>query len=106
MQHKNISDLLKEYRRDKLGKSVREAAELMGVHYTYLSRLENGISEPSDEVLERIAKTYALSAEEKAEMYVSVKLTPSFEAAMKQTIKELGEKKAAEIMFRKSKDKK
>jgi len=99
MTNKNVGELLKEHRKDKLGVSVREAALLVGVHYTYLSRIENGISEPSDEVLDKIAKKYKLSQEETTELFVSVKMTPSFEAALKG----LKEERAMELMFRKKK---
>lgn len=101
MPRKTVGDLLKECRRNKLGISVREAAKLAGVHYTYLSRIENNFSEPSDEVLDKILAKYELSNEEKADLVIALKFTPSFE----NVVRELGAKKTAEIMYRKSKEK-
>ena len=94
-----VGDLLKEHRANKLGVSVREAAEVVGVHYTYLSRMENNISEPSDEVLNKIASSYKLSSEEIMELFVAVKVTPSFAEALNS----IKADKALELMYRKSK---
>jgi len=99
MKNTKIGDLLKFYRKEKIKKSVREASEDIGIHYTYLSRLENGFSEPSDEVLELITKKYKLNKEEAVELFSAVKITPSFEKIMKS----LGERQSTEIMFRKNK---
>lgn len=82
--------------------SVRQAAESIGIHYTYLSRAENGVSEPSEEVLEKVATFYELSSDEKAELFIASKMSDT----VSNMITQLGEQKAAEIMFRMSKDKK
>lgn len=95
----NVGDLLKGYRMNKFGGSVREAAEVVGVHYTYLSRIENGISEPSDEVINKIIASYKLTPEEAIELFVSVKVTPSFTEALNK----IGQQKAVELMYRKKK---
>lgn len=99
MSHTTIGELLRRHRADKLGVSVREAADLVGVHYTYLSRIENDISEPSDEVLNKVVASYKLSDEEAAELFWAVRVTPSFSDALNK----ISERKAVELMFRKKK---
>lgn len=100
MQHVTVGQLLRQYRASKLpGVSVREASIRVGVHYTYLSRIENDISEPSDEVLKKVVASYGLSDEEAVELFLAVKITPSFSEALNK----LSEKKATELMFRKKK---
>jgi len=101
MKNNKVGILLQDYRRKKY-LSVRQAAESIGIHYTYLSRAENGVSEPSEEVLEKISTFYELSEDEKAELFIASKMSDT----VSNMITQLGEKKAAEIMFRMSKDKK
>lgn len=101
MKNNKVGLLLQDYRRKKY-MSVRQAAESIGIHYTYLSRAENGVSEPSEEVLEKVATFYELSSDEKAELFIASKMSDT----VSNMITQLGEQKAAEIMFRMSKDKK
>lgn len=42
--------------REKAGKTQQELAELVGIHVSYLSRIERGVVNPSYDVLENIAK--------------------------------------------------
>lgn len=99
MSNISVGTLLKKYRREKMGLTVREAAEVVDLHYTYLSRIENDISEPSDDVLNKIAKKYKLNDEEGAELFYAAKVSPSFAAALQK----LSEDKVAELMHRKRK---
>ena len=100
MENSKVGILLQEYRRKKY-LSVRQAAEAIGIHYTYLSRIENGISEPSEEVLEKISSYYELTKDERAELFLASKISDT----VSDIITQLGKKKAAEIMFRMSKKK-
>jgi len=100
MKNTKVGILLQDYRRKKY-LSVRQAAESIGIHYTYLSRAENGISEPSEDVLEKISTFYELSSDEKAELFIASKMSD----AVSDMISQLGEKKTSEIMFRMSKKK-
>ena len=101
MENTKLGLLLQDHRRKKY-LSVRKAAESIGMHYTYLSRLENGMSEPSDDVLEKIHRFYELDENEVAELYLASKMI----GEVGNIIAHLGEKKAAEIMYRMSKNKK
>ncbi len=49
-----LSELLREIRRDA-GVSIKQAGRELGVSYTYLSKIENGVTSPSTELLGRIA---------------------------------------------------
>lgn len=100
MEKKTTGELLREFRKERLGLSIREAAVLVGMHYTYLSRVESGISEPSDEMLERIALKYGMSAEEKANLFIAEKMSGIF----RNVVRDVGEEKAAQIMYRRSKE--
>lgn len=101
MENTKLGSLLQDYRRKKY-LSVRKAAESIGMHYTYLSRLENGMSEPSDDVLDKISEFYELSKDETAELFLASKLG----GKTGNVLAHLSQKKVAEIMFRISKDKK
>jgi HTH-type transcriptional regulator, competence development regulator len=44
--------------RDNSGTGIKRLAPELGVSYTYLSKLENGVTVPSDEFIERVAKYF------------------------------------------------
>ena len=48
-----LAELLREIRRDA-GVSIKQAGRELGVSYTYLSKLENGVTSPSTELLGRL----------------------------------------------------
>lgn len=49
--------------RKKKGISQQELAELIGIHITHVSRLENGHFQPSLDVLRKILKVFDVSAD-------------------------------------------
>lgn len=52
---KKLGENIKKIR-GKAGKTQEELAKQAGVHFSYLSRIERGVVNPSIEVLENIAK--------------------------------------------------
>lgn len=94
-----IGDLLKGYRKDKVNLSVRDAANLIGIHFTYLSRVENNMSEPSDEILTRIAEVYKLTPQEGMDLFMSIKMSDGFSNALQK----LDLKEVTAIMYRRLK---
>lgn len=50
--------------REKRGVGLKTAAPEIGVSYSYLSKLENGIVGPSSETIEAIAAYYAVDADQ------------------------------------------
>jgi len=52
---KRIGENIKKIR-EKIGKTQEELAKESGIHYSYLSRIERGVVNPSSEVLESIVK--------------------------------------------------
>jgi transcriptional regulator with XRE-family HTH domain len=44
--------------RDESGTGIKTLAPELGVSYTYLSKLENGVAAPSDQFIERVAKYF------------------------------------------------
>lgn len=52
---KQLGENIKKVR-EKAGKTQEELAKQAGIHFSYLSRIERGIVNPSVEVLENIAK--------------------------------------------------
>jgi len=100
MSKKTTGELLREYR-NKIELSVRDAANLIKIHYTYLSRIENNLSTPGDDILSRIASEYKLSPEDEMDLFMSLKMSSELVNVMEK----LDKKKVAEIMFRRSKEK-
>ncbi len=45
--------------RDESGSGIKRLAPDLGVSYTYLSKLENGATAPSNEFIERVAKYFS-----------------------------------------------
>lgn len=68
--------------------SQRELAKLIGVDYTYLSKLENDHAgyPPSEEVLESLAKYLHLDAQELR--ILSGRITPEDEKVFKELVKQ------------------
>jgi transcriptional regulator with XRE-family HTH domain len=62
LEHINFGDYLKS-RRTELGWTQPEAAAKVRIEQSYLSKLENGRSIPSEEVYQRIAAAYGLDTE-------------------------------------------
>ncbi len=60
---RNCAEYLKALRRRK-GVGLKRAAPELGVSYTYLSKIENSRSNPSAELLERMAKYYDADKDE------------------------------------------
>ena len=56
-QAKSLSLLLRQMR-EEAGESQKKAGPKLGVTYSYLSKLENGVVEPSEELLNRIVRLY------------------------------------------------
>ena len=52
---KKIGENIKRIR-ERAGKTQEELALEAGIHYSYLSRIERGVVNPSSEVLENIVK--------------------------------------------------
>jgi len=53
---------IKQLRKEK-GLSQQEFADKMGLHISYVSRLENGHSQPSIEVLKKLTEVFEVSAD-------------------------------------------
>lgn len=70
---KQLGHLLRESRK-KAGKSLKQAGEDVGVSYTYISKLENGIVRPSSEMLERLSEYYDADRDE---LYIAANKVPS-----------------------------
>lgn len=68
--------------------SQRELAKLVGVNYTYLSKLENDHAgtPPSEEVIERLAHCLQLPAREL--VYLAGRITPEDQKAFEVFVKE------------------
>lgn len=49
--------------RQRAGESLKSSAPDLGVTYTYLSKIENGVVSPSSELLSRIATRYELDSD-------------------------------------------
>lgn len=97
MNH-TFGKLIRKARKEK-GLSQRELAKLVGVNYTYLSKLENDHAgtPPSEEVIEKLANHLELDAEEL--QYLAGRITEddakAFEEFVKQNYKQMP------ILFRK-----
>ncbi len=50
--------------RQRRGLGLKRAAPELQISYTYLSKLENGKVEPSDETMERLARYYSVAVED------------------------------------------
>lgn len=50
--------------RENKGLGLKRVAPELGISYTFLSKLENGKVQPSDEVLERLANYYSIDDEQ------------------------------------------
>lgn len=57
-----LHEKIKELRKNK-GLSQQDLADRVGIHITYLSRLENGHNEPSIEVIRKLMEVFAVSAD-------------------------------------------
>ena len=52
--------------REQRGVSLKTAAPALEISYTYLSKLENGKQDPSDDTLRRLAHYYGVSEDQVA----------------------------------------
>src|ERR1035437_1596005 len=57
-----FGELLRQLR-DESGTGIKRLAPELGVSYTYLSKLENGNTAPSDEFISRVAKYFQYNEE-------------------------------------------
>ncbi|MGB3236930.1 MAG: helix-turn-helix transcriptional regulator [Geitlerinemataceae cyanobacterium] len=75
-----FGQLIRQARRDK-GLSQRELAKLIGVDYTYLSKLENDRAgyPPGKEVIHLLANHLDLASREEELMYLAGRITPEDE---------------------------
>jgi transcriptional regulator with XRE-family HTH domain len=82
--------------------SQRDLAKLVGVNYTYLSKLENDHAgtPPSEEVIERLALSLQLNAEEL--VYLAGRITPEDQKAFEEFVKENYQQMP--VLFRKLKE--
>ena len=62
MSERPVKTLLRELRETR-GESLRAAAQELGVDPSYLSRLERGEKPPSEELIHRAARLYAIPEE-------------------------------------------
>lgn len=92
----NLQDFLIDKRND-LGLSLRNAAQLIGISHSYLSTLEKGIDprnntvvKPTPETLQLISKAYKISYEKLMSM-------AGYIAASEAPIRELSEKNERDI---------
>ena len=63
----SFGEFLREKRRER-GMSQRELAQKAGIHYSYLSRLENGERLPNKQICQRLADALGLSNEEREKL--------------------------------------
>jgi len=76
-----FGDLLRELREEN-GVGIKTLAPHLGVGYTYLSKLENGRSVPSDELIKRIAEYFGCDPDQ---LYLSAdKLPPDLVDVIKR----------------------
>jgi transcriptional regulator with XRE-family HTH domain len=77
-QHPTKRPSLGEYlrnERERAGWSLRQFATMVGIHYSYLSRLENGeTANPAAELLQRMAEVLEIDA---AELLAYIGVKPS-----------------------------
>jgi transcriptional regulator with XRE-family HTH domain len=59
---RRLGDFLRQ-QRHKTGKGIKQIAPELELSYSYLSKLENGLIEPSEETIKKLAKVYGVSAE-------------------------------------------
>ena len=84
--------IIRQARKDK-GFSQRELAKLVGVNYTYLSKLENDHAgtPPSEDVIDRLARHLELNADQL--IYLAGRITEDdarvFEEFIKQNYKQM-----------------
>ena len=64
----------KELRKEKTNLTIRQASDLIGMHYTYLCRVENNQSNPSDEIVEKICKAYGLTKKETYTFFWNIRI--------------------------------
>lgn len=55
----DLGDILRDARREA-GDSLKSSAPELGVTYTYLSKIENGLARPSSELISRLANRYGI----------------------------------------------
>ncbi len=63
MKENEFGTLMRRLREQK-GYSIKRLASSLRVNYTYLSKIENSVSIPSEEFIERIAEVFQVDAEE------------------------------------------
>lgn len=85
---KSFGKLIKEARKDK-SYSQRELAQLLGVDFTYLSKLENDRADyaPKEDVIRALARNLSLDEEEL--IFLAGRIPQKYEQLLKQNPKEL-----------------
>lgn len=70
MDFKELGKKLTFYRKLKYGDlGIKQVAPILGIKYSYLSKLENGLQRPSIKVLNQIVYKYEVEAEEKMKLF-------------------------------------
>jgi len=85
--------LIRQARREK-GLSQRELAKLVGVDYTYLSKLENDRAgyPPGEEVIRLLAHHLDLASREEELMYLAGRITPEDEKVFENLLQTYNKK--------------
>jgi transcriptional regulator with XRE-family HTH domain len=78
---KDLATLLREVRQSA-GVSLKEAGPGLGVNYTYLSKIENGVVSPSADLLSRMVKYY--DADQDQVFSAARRLPPDISAIVEQ----------------------
>lgn len=82
-QNKTLGKKLKDFRMKKFENfGLRRVAEKIGLDYSYLYRIEEGLYTPSDETISKIAKSYDLSSEETLELFGLAHISPELRKAL------------------------
>lgn len=101
----NLGKKLKEYRQNKFPDlALRRVADAIGVDYSYIYRVEEGVHIPSDEVLSKLTTGYDLSLEEKLEIF-ALAHSPEYAQVLSEMIKGGHTVRAGKVFFRRSKNK-
>jgi len=89
MDNQKLGNILKGYRLKVFpNDSLRRVAKELGVNYTYLSRLEDGYSRPSDEVLSKVVRTYTIPPNEALELFAMSHYSPHYAQILRQAKEE------------------
>jgi len=72
-----IGEILKSWRH-AFGLNQRDAGKRLSVHFTYISKIENGILSPSVDLIERMADVYNRSREDCDSACIAKRQLPSW----------------------------